>query len=67
MRPTRAFVFSLVAALACHRAQRVLTSAQPDSGFSRPLSGQGVYTGDRRPASFPDAGPHKAGRAATFG
>jgi len=67
MRPTRAFVFSLVAALACHRAQRVLPSAQTDAGVARPLSGQGVYTVDRRPAIFPDAWPHKAGRAATLG
>jgi gamma-glutamyltranspeptidase/glutathione hydrolase len=55
-------------ALACHRAPpRALPSAQTDAGVAQQLSGQGVYTGDRRPAVFPDAWPHKAGRAAVSG
>jgi gamma-glutamyltranspeptidase/glutathione hydrolase len=64
----RASLLVLVAALACHRAPRTaLPSAATDAGVARPLSGQGTYTGDRRPAVFPDAWPHKAGRAAVFG
>jgi gamma-glutamyltranspeptidase/glutathione hydrolase len=56
----------IVAALGCHRAPRPLPSAATDVGVARPLSGQATYGGDRRPAVFPDAWPHKAGRAATF-
>ena len=63
----RALLLSLVAALGCQSAQRALPSAATDVGVPQPLSGQAVYTGDRRPAVFPDAWPHKAGKAATFG
>ncbi|MFN2567033.1 MAG: gamma-glutamyltransferase [Gemmatimonadaceae bacterium] len=68
MRWARAVVVCLVAALACHRVPRVaLPSAATDVGVPQPLAGQATYTGDRRPAAFPDAWPHKAGRAAAFG
>jgi gamma-glutamyltranspeptidase/glutathione hydrolase len=63
----RALLLSLVAALGCRSTQRALPSAATDVGVPQPLSGQAVYSGDRRPAVFPDAWPHKAGKAATFG
>ena len=66
MRP-RTVRFCLLAALGCHTAPRTLPSAATDVGVARPLAGQAVYWGDRRPAAFPEAWPHKAGRAATFG
>jgi gamma-glutamyltranspeptidase/glutathione hydrolase len=66
MRATTA-LFCLLAALACRAAPRTLPSAATDVGVPQPLSGQAVYWGDRRPAVFPDAWPHKPGKAATFG
>lgn len=65
MRATTALLVVL-AALACQRAPRTLPSAATDVGVAQPLSGQAVYWGDRRPAVFPDAWPHKPGKAATF-
>jgi gamma-glutamyltranspeptidase/glutathione hydrolase len=62
----RTTLLCLLAALACHRAPRALPSAATDVGVPQPLAGQAVYWGDRRPAVFPDAWPHKAGKAATF-
>ena len=38
-----------------------------DAGVGRALEAGGVYWGDRRPATFPAAWPHKAGGAASFG
>ncbi|MDQ3996689.1 MAG: gamma-glutamyltransferase [Gemmatimonadota bacterium] len=57
----------VVAALSCHRAPRALPSSATDVGVAQPLSGEGAYWGDRRPAVFPDEWPLDAGRAATFG
>jgi gamma-glutamyltranspeptidase / glutathione hydrolase len=62
----RTALFCLLAAVACHRAARTLPSAATDVGVAQPLTGEAVYWGDRRPALFPDAWPHKAGKAATF-
>jgi gamma-glutamyltranspeptidase/glutathione hydrolase len=66
MRATAALLW-VVTALSCHRTPRALPSSATDIGLPQPLSGQAVYWGDRRPAVFPDAWPHKAGRGATFG
>jgi gamma-glutamyltranspeptidase/glutathione hydrolase len=66
MRATSALLCFL-AALSCHRAPRALPSSATDVGLPQPLSGHAAYWGDRRPAAFPDAWPHKPGRAATFG
>jgi gamma-glutamyltranspeptidase/glutathione hydrolase len=66
MRTTTALI-CLLAALSCHRAPRTLPSAATDVGVARPLVGEGTYWGDRRAPLFPDAWPHKAGKAATFG
>jgi gamma-glutamyltranspeptidase / glutathione hydrolase len=63
----RTALLCLLAAVACQRAPRTLPSAATDVGVAQPLGGQAVYWGDRRPALFPDAWPHKAGKAATFG
>lgn len=38
-----------------------------DAGTARELAAGGRYWGDRVPAVFPEAWPHKAGRAASFG
>jgi gamma-glutamyltranspeptidase/glutathione hydrolase len=61
----RTALLCLLAAVSCHRAPR-LPSPATDVGLPQALSGQASYWGDRRPAVFPDAWPHKAGRAATF-
>lgn len=63
----RALLLLVIAALACQTGQRALPSAATDLGVPQLLSGEGVYWGDRRPPTFPDDWPHKAGKAATFG
>ncbi|MEO7083993.1 MAG: gamma-glutamyltransferase [Gemmatimonadaceae bacterium] len=59
---------SLLVLAACHQQVAPPPSAT-DVGFpsSSAAGGTAVYSGDRRPAHFPDAWPHKAGRAAVFG
>jgi len=52
---------------ACGR-QAGLGSSATDIGFpSSSATGVATYSGDRRPPSFPDAWPHRPGRAAVFG
>jgi gamma-glutamyltranspeptidase/glutathione hydrolase len=63
----RFLLVAIVAALGCRSAPRTLPSAATDIGIPQALSGQAAYWGDRRPAVFPDAWPHKAGKAAAFG
>jgi gamma-glutamyltranspeptidase / glutathione hydrolase len=55
------------AVVACHKTASFTPSAT-DVGFpSSSATGAAVYSGDRRAPNFPDAWPHKAGRAAVFG
>jgi gamma-glutamyltranspeptidase/glutathione hydrolase len=55
-------------ALSCRTAQAPSRAATDIGGPSRaPDLGAAVYTGDRRPATFPAAWPYKAGRRAVFG
>jgi gamma-glutamyltranspeptidase / glutathione hydrolase len=65
MRLLRGAVLLLTLA-ACHHAPP--PSGATDVGLpSRQATGAAVYTGDRRPATFPPAWKHVAGRAAVFG
>ena len=58
---------ALVYVTACGR-QAGLSSSATDIGFpSSSATGVATYSGDRRPPSFPDAWPHRPGRAAVFG
>ena len=63
-------ILALTAAglVACHRQAGVPSSAT-DIGFpsSSATGGVATYAGDRWQPTFPDAWPHKAGRAAVFG
>jgi len=53
---------------ACRHQPATLPSGATDVGFpSSSATGTATYSGDRRPAHFPDAWPYKAGRAAVFG
>ncbi len=60
-------LLAIVAAAACRSTPRTLPSAATDIGVPQGLSGEALYWGDRRPATFPEAWPHKAGKGATFG
>ncbi|HSQ32766.1 MAG TPA: gamma-glutamyltransferase [Gemmatimonadaceae bacterium] len=62
--------------IACHRTGAPSPASAPavsgrratDAGLpTRQAAGAAVYTGDRRPPTFPGAWPYKAGRAAVFG
>jgi gamma-glutamyltranspeptidase / glutathione hydrolase len=58
----------LILAAACNRSSGTFNPGATDVGFpSSSATGTAVYTGDRKPAVFPAAWPHKAGRAAVFG
>jgi gamma-glutamyltranspeptidase / glutathione hydrolase len=63
----RPAALALLAAISCHRPPSARPSSATDVGVPRPLAGNAAYWGDRRPAVFPPAWPHKAGRDATFG
>jgi gamma-glutamyltranspeptidase/glutathione hydrolase len=69
MRLSSSLGISLLCVLgACHRAPPPASAAATDVGFpSSSATGTAVYSGDRRPPRFPEAWPHKAGRAAVFG
>src|SRR5215203_2079931 len=44
------------------------TAGATDTGVpASSATGKATYSGDRKPPQFPDAWPHKAGRAAVFG
>jgi gamma-glutamyltranspeptidase/glutathione hydrolase len=68
-RKTLLLLASAVAvALSCRSAQTPPPSATDISVGSRGRDlGAATYTGDRRPAIFPEAWPHEAGRRAVFG
>jgi gamma-glutamyltranspeptidase/glutathione hydrolase len=61
-------LIALVLVAGCSRNPATFNPGATDVGFpSSSATGTAVYSGDRKPAVFPDAWPHKAGRAAVFG
>src|SRR5689334_14100375 len=63
-----AFASAIAVALSCRSAQTPPPSATDLGGPARVRDlGAATYIGDRRPAVFPAAWPHKAGRRAVFG
>ena len=61
------WTFGVVAIAACHRQAGPPPGATDVGGPATVVSGVATYPPGTKPAVFPEAWPHKAGRAAAFG
>src|SRR5215213_7025659 len=68
MRLLASLSLCLAFAAGCRTRPTTVVTGATDIGFpSSSATGTAVYTGDRRPPTFPEAWQHKSGRAAVFG